>query len=80
MKNKKHARPKGRPNNNSNNRSQPKAKGMTPALGSHVFTVGKNNSMDTFKTTWKEVTTHCGTVLGEDIANEMRLGSKVVIA
>ena len=49
-------------------------------MGSHVFTVGKNNSMDTFKTTWKEVTTHCGTVLGEDIANEMRLGSKVVIA
>ena len=66
-------------NGKANNKQQPKSKGLTPALGNHVFTIGKTNSMDTFKTTWIEITTHCGTVLGEDVANELRSGTEVVL-
>ena len=54
-------------------------KGLTAALGHHVFTYGEKNSADMFRTSLVEMATHCGAALGSDIQTELTTRKRVTV-
>lgn len=57
----------------------PKQKGQTAALGDNMFTYGQKNSADKLRTSWDELTTHCGATLGTDIGTELSTKTKLTL-
>jgi hypothetical protein len=53
-------------------------KGLTAALGSHIFDYGDKDSADQMKVTWEKVCNHIGNTLNQELATEILTGKKIV--
>ena len=54
-------------------------RGLTPALGSHVFDYGDKNCPDLLRTSWEKLCEHVGTTMGPNISTELSTGKKFVL-
>ena len=53
--------------------------GLNKDLGTNVFTYGTKGAADQMRTTWEKICQYVGTEMGEDIANELRNETTVMI-
>jgi len=72
-------RGRGRGQNYLGNNATTKSKGLTSALGAHVFDYGQKGSADQLSTTWDKIVHHAGTIYGHDISNELQNKTTVTI-
>ena len=54
-------------------------RGLTAALGTHVFDYGDKNCPDILRTSWEKLCEHVGTTLGPDISTELSTGKRIVL-
>ena len=70
---------RGRGNSHSSSAAAKTHKGQCAALGNHVFDYGQRGAADQTRTTWEKIVIYAGTIMAQDISNELQNRKTVVI-